>query len=185
MRKGLGIRIVGGITLALVGVSVLLAAFSSNFGGGSQRIFCSTYDSVSVVFPGKQAPPPEQCGESRSIDYQVIEASSAEEFNLRLSNAVIRCWDRYRGYNTSGEFCEGWNVKQLPDTVDEKNFTAEMEQNHLCNTIANSEFEHSSDPSSCGSKNQIYFGKEEITSGDFIVIEYNFTDSGTQRVEVK
>jgi hypothetical protein len=185
MRKGLGIKIIGGMTLALVGVSVLLAAFSSNFGGGSGGIFCDTYDSVSVVFPGKQAPPPKKCGETRSIDYQVIEASTAEEFNLRLSNAVIRCWDQYRGYNTSGEFCEGWNVKQLPEVVDEKNFTAELEQNGLCDTIANSEFEHSTDSSSCGSKNQIYFGKEEITSGDFIVIEYNSTESGTQRVEVE
>ncbi len=185
MSKGLGIKVIGGITLALVGVSILLAAFSSNFGGESGGVFCSTYDSVSVVFPGKQAPPPEGCGESRTIDYQVIKASSVEEFNLRLSNAVISCWERYRGYNTSGEFCEGWNVKELPKSVDEKNFTAELKQNQLCDTIANSEFEHSSDPSDCGSKNQLYFGKQEITSGDFIVIEYNTTESGTQRVEVE
>jgi hypothetical protein len=183
MSKGLGIKVIGGMTLALVGVSILLAAFSSNFGGAS-GIYCSTYDSISVVFPGKNSPPPEGCGEGRTVEYQVVEADTVDEFNLRLSNAVISCYDRYQGYNTS-EFCEGWNVKGLPDSVDEENFTAELAENNLCpETIENSDFEDGSTGETCGSSNQIYFEKDEISSDDFIVIEYNTSTSGTQRVEV-
>lgn len=183
MSKGLGIKIIGGMTLALVGVSILLAAFSSNF-GGSSGVFCSTYDSVSVVFPGKNSPPPKGCGEERTVDYKVVDANTVDEFNLRLSNAVISCYDRYQGYNTS-EFCEGWNVKGLPKTVDEQNFTAELRENNLCpEAIENNNFEDGNGGETCGSSNQIYFEKEEIESDDFIVIEYNTSASGTQRVEV-
>jgi len=182
MSKGLGIKVIGGMTLALVGVSILLAAFSSNY-GGSSSIFCDTYDSISVVFPGKDSPPPKGCGEGRTVDYQVVETDSVDEFNLRLSNAVISCYDQYQGYNTS-EFCEGWNVKRHPETVDEENFTAELAENNLCpETIENSALESGSGDT-CGSSNQIYFEKEEIGSDDFIVIEYNTSTTGTQRVEV-
>jgi len=183
MSKGLGIKVIGGMTLALVGVSILLAAFSSNY-GGSSGIFCDTYDSISVVFPGKDSPPPKGCGEGRTVDYQVIEADSAEEFNLRLSNAVISCYDQYKGYNTS-EFCEGWNVKGLPDTVTESGFTSELAENDLCpEAIENSALESGSGET-CGSSNQVYFEREEITADDFIVIEYNTSTTGTQRVEVE
>ena len=183
MSKGLGIKVIGGMTLALVGVSVLLSAFSTNYGGGSEGIYCSTYESVSVVFPGKDSPPPESCGEERTVDYKAIEAESVEEFNLRLSNAVISCYDRYQGYNTT-ELCEGWNVKGLPEKVDEANFTSELKQNDLCpETLSNSQLEHGSGDT-CGSENQIYFNKQEIESEDFIVIQYNTSETGTQRVEI-
>ncbi|MFB6174645.1 MAG: hypothetical protein ABEJ87_01570 [Candidatus Nanohalobium sp.] len=184
MSKGLGIKIIGGMTLALLGVSVLLVTFSSNFGGGSGGVFCSTYESVSIVFPGKKSPPPEGCGKSRTIDYKAIEVSSSERLSLRLSNAVLSCWNKYKGYNTSGEFCEGWNIKKLPNPVNESSFTQELKQNGLCpSRIDNSVAEYGS--TTCGSKNQIYFGVEKISEGDFIVIEYNTTSSGTQRIEVK
>lgn len=183
MSKGLGIKVIGGMTLALVGVSILLSAFSTNYGGGSEGIFCSTYESVSVVFPGKDSPPPKGCNEGRTVDYKAVNVDSKTEFNLKLSNAVISCYDQYQGYNTS-EFCEGWNVKGLPNTVNEAGFTSELKENDLCpESIENSELENGGDDT-CGSSNQIYFEKEEIEADDFIVIQYNSTNSGTQRVEV-
>lgn len=186
MRKGLSIRIVGGVTLALVGVSILIATFTTNFGGG-QGFFCSTYESVSIVFPGKDSPPPKGCGESRSIEYEVIEVDSGERLSLELAEAIMSCWDEYEGYNTSGEFCEGWNVKEAPTPIGEEDVTQKLADNNLCpSRIQNSDIEHTP-PSSptCGSKNNIYFGIDEVSQGDFVTIEYNTTSSGTQRVEVE
>lgn len=183
MSKGLGIKVIGGMTLALVGVAVLLSAFSANFGGSSGGIYCSTYESVSVVFPGKDSPPPKNCGKKQTVDYKVINAQSVEDFNLKLSNEVISCYDRYQGYNTT-ELCVGWNVKGLPSSVDEQNFTKEMIQNDLCpETLSNSQLEYDSGET-CGSKNQIYFNKDKIESEDFIVIQYNSSETGTKRVEI-
>jgi len=183
MSKGLGIKVIGGMTLALVSVSILLATFSSNF-GGSSGVFCETYESVSVVFPGQDSPPPKGCEQGRTVDYKSIEADTSDEFSLRLSNAVIACYDRYKGYETT-EFCEGWNVKELPNPVDENNFTKVLKQSDVCpESINNNKTEHGTGET-CGSSNQIYFKKNEISENDFIVIEYNVSKSGTNRVEIR
>lgn len=187
MRKGLSIRIVGGVTLAIVGVSLLVGVFSTNFGGGAQGIFCSTYETVSVVFPGKDSPPPKGCGESRSIEYEVIKASSQERLSLELSQAILKCWKQYKGYNTSDEFCEGWNVKETPGPVGEADVTEDLRNNNLCpERIENSDAEFGSEicePAS-GGENNIFFEISGIDEGDFITIEYNATASGEQRVVI-
>ncbi|MFB6180829.1 MAG: hypothetical protein ABEJ93_03040 [Candidatus Nanohalobium sp.] len=181
MSKGLGVKIIGSMVLALVGVSVLITAFTSNT-SGLGGVYCSTYESLSTVFPGKDSPPPQGCGEQRTVKYQAVEAQSVSSFNFRLANAVLNCWDRYRGYNTS-KFCQGWNVKSLPKSVDEANFTKTLENNNLCpESIENGVAEYGSE--TCGSENQLYFNKAKIEEGDFIVIKYNTSASGTQHVVI-
>lgn len=185
MDKGMGIRMMGSVILALVGVSILLGVFSSNFGSGGGGVFCTTYNSVSGVFPGKEAPSAEGCGQGSDVDYESIRSPSRDEFSLKLSSAVISCYDEHKGYNVTDEFCEGWNVKELPGTVNESDLTAKIDANSLCGgtSISNNACEYSS-CSGCGSENQIYFQRQNISEGDFIVISYNVS-SGTERVEIR
>lgn len=185
MNKGMGIRMIGSVTLALVGISILIGTFSSNFGSGGGGVFCATYSSVSGVFPGKNAPSPEGCGRGSDVEYRSVEVSSKDELELKLSSAVISCYEDHKGYNITDEFCEGWNVEKIPGTVNESDLTAELDGNNLCGgtSISNNACEFSS-CSGCGSKNQIYFQRQNITEGDFIVISYNVS-SGTERVEIR
>jgi hypothetical protein len=186
MPKGMGIRMIGSITLALVGVSILLGVFSSNFGGGSGGVFCATYSSVSGIFPGKEAPNPEGCGSGSEVNYQSVEVSSRNAIELKLASAVASCYEEHRGYNVKDEFCEGWNIKAMPGTVNETDLTDEMKDNGLCGTsISNNKSEYFPDTYSCGSKNQVYFQRQNISENDFIVIAYNVSSSGVERVEVR
>jgi len=184
----MGIRMIGSVTLALVGISILLGVFSSNFGGGGGGIFCTTYGSVSDVFPGKKSPSPEDCGGGSDVEYESVESSSIDDFELRLSSAVISCYNDHRGYNVTDEFCEGWNIESLPGSVNESGLTEEIDDNDLCGStgISNDACEYTPPAScnSCGSKNQIYFQRNNITEGDFIVISYNVS-AGTERVEIR
>ncbi len=186
MFKGMGIRMIGSVTLALVGVSILLGVFSQNFGSGAGGVFCSTYDRVSNVFPGKDAPQPEGCGTGSDVEYQVIKASSNDDLELKLSGAIISCYREHRGYNVTDEFCEGWNIKTMPGAVNETDVTDEMIDNNLCGTsISNNKSEYTPQTYSCGTKNQVYFQRQNISQGDFIVLTYNVSTGGTERVEVR
>lgn len=186
MRKGMGLRMIGSVTLALVGVSLLIGIFSSNFGsGGGNGVFCAAYGGVGDVFPGRNAPKPEGCKSGPDIDYQSVKSSSKQEFELKLASAVTSCYDSYKGYNISDELCEGWNVKTLPDTVNESDLNQELLDNNLCGgtEISNDMGEYSSVPS-CGSGNQIYFQRQNISEGDFMVMTYNYS-SGTEQVIIR
>jgi hypothetical protein len=177
---------IGSVTLALVGVSILLGAFSQNFGSGAGGVFCSTYDRVSDVFPGKDAPQPEGCGTERQAEYQAIEVSSRDELELELSGAIISCYREHRGYDVKDEFCEGWNIETMQGTVNETDLTHEMKSNDLCDSaISNNESEFFTDDYDCGSKNQVYFQRQNISEGDFIVFAYNVSNTGTERVEIR
>jgi len=185
MQKGMGIRMIGSVTLALVGVSILLGVFSSNFGGGGNGVFCTTYNSVSGVFPGKESPSPEGCGTSSKVDYDAVEFSDKGEFELRLASAVVSCYDDHKGYNITDELCKGWNIKELPGTVNETDLNSQLTSNSLCggSGISNNACEYSS-CTGCGSSNQIYFQRQNISEGDFIVMSYNYS-SGTEQVVIR
>ena len=170
MRKGISLSIVGGVILALVGVFVMISVFTGSFGSGFENTFCRVYRSVAMVFPGGNTPPPSACETGSGVDYIGIEETTKEDLSLKLASAVVNCWQRYNGYQTEREVCEGWNVKQLDETVTPGDVQEKFEDNGLWQEIG-------------GSNNLVM--QENIDSNSFVVIQYRYTEDDGEYIEVK
>ncbi|MDY6778073.1 MAG: hypothetical protein SVU32_05365 [Candidatus Nanohaloarchaea archaeon] len=184
MRKGLSLTIIGGVTLALVGVAVLLGIYSSTYGGSFGSVFCTSYRSLTVLFPG-ESPPPKGCGSDAGIEYKEVTIQDPETFKLRLGSAIVNCWQQYKGYMTSEELCVGWNVKELSSAVNENSVTQSLKNNNICpDQIMNSQIDVGGGSTTCGTKNQIVFGSN-IQQGELIIIKYVTDSSNNQKIKVE
>lgn len=183
MRKGIGITMVGGVILASVGIAVLIGVYTTS--SGSSQLFCNSYQKVSFAFPGQKAPPPKGCETGSEKDYEALRLASHEELGMKMMSGIAECWRKYRGYETRGELCKGWNIVKMEGEVNETYLTDEMSEKGICpETIQNSDLEYSGEEG-CGDENQVKFYKEKITEGDFVIIEYNTTFDGLERIEVR
>ncbi len=176
VRTGISLQMVGGVVLALIGVSVLLAMGNNMMGGG---LFCSVYTSVSFVIPGQGGPPPERCGGGSDTDARAVEIRDHDRFATELTGAIIDCWQQYGGYRDGQtHLCAGWNVQNLESPVNEQDVTDTLTANGLCDQIGNTDV----DPA-CGTADQVYFDGA-VERGDYIIIRYGNV-SGTERIEVR
>lgn len=177
MMKGIAVRTIGAVSLAIFGIGTLIAGFAANQGGGD-KTFCSAYGSITPLFPGEEPPRPEGCRSDTQVEYRAVSVESADELELRLSSLIVECWSENKGFNSTERLCEGWNVEYAPGpAVTEDSLTEEMKENDLCpQRIENSD-------QNCGQNNQIQMG-DDVDQGDFILVSYNST-AGDARVEVE
>lgn len=170
MRKGISLSIVGGVILALVGVFVMISVFTGSFGSSFENTFCRVYRSVAMVFPSGDTPPPSECDTGSGVDYTGIEETTNEDLSLKVASAVVNCWQKYNGYQTDKEVCEGWNVKQLGNPVKPEDVEEKFYDNDLWSDID-------------GKKNLVMDGN--IESNSFVVIQYRYNENDGEYIEVK
>ena len=172
MRKGISLSIVGGVILALVGVFVMISVFTGSFGSGFENTFCRVYRSVAMVFPGGNTPPPSACETGSGIDYIGIEETTKEDLAIKVSSAVVNCWQRYNGYRTDTEVCEGWNVRSIDNgPLESSEITEVFNNNNLWQQI--------------GGETNLEL-PQEIGSNSFVIIQYRYDeDDQREYIEVK
>jgi len=174
--KGLSITMVGGVVIALVGVTVLIGVYSQST-GGMGKLFCSVYQGTKYSIPGQDAPAPKNCvSGSNENRYEAREFQSVNEAELLISREVIQCWEKFKGYKDEEKLCKGWNIVSIPSAVKEGGITRKMKENDLCpRVIQNSMLENGGGPV-CGSENQLIFEKPEIREGSLLLIKYDIVD---------
>lgn len=168
MRKGISLSIVGGVILALVGVFVMLTAFTGSFGNNFEQTFCKVYRSVAMVFPGGDTPPPSGCETGSGVDYVGVEETDKEELVLNLASAVSNCWQQYNGYLTDKEVCEGWNLVNFEGKITENDVKDVLNENNLCEEIG-------------GCDN---LRMDSVEGESFVVIQYRYKNE-EEFIEVK
>lgn len=174
--KGLSINVIGGVVLALIGVTVMVGLFTDLSPLDAESGFCSVYNGLNPSLPDSITPTVAGCKDRPAIDYKKIKVDSKDEFALKLAVGAKDCLEEFRGYNVEFKRCKAWNIADLDSAVDESFLNDKMEEHDICpQLIENSP--------GCGSKDQIKFRMSEISEGDFVLVGYNSTSQGF--VEVK
>lgn len=182
--KGVSFALIGGVVLALVGVTVMVALFTDMSPVGSGSGFCGVYRGLSPSLPDAITPSVTGCQKSPSVDYRPIDVDDASGLEVKLAAAVAECWKEFKGYDVGFKRCKAWNIGDFPGEVDESSLNAKMKGLRICpEQIENSELEHGSGET-CGSKNQLKFRPDRIQGPELVIIGYNASRS-QPFVEVK
>ncbi len=173
MKKGIALEMIAAMTLAFVGVAVLIAMFSSSFSGSFKGVYCSAYSKVLYILPHSgPVPTPKGCGTSNEENQIIILAKDPNFVAVKLAGYIMNCWEKYQGYGNVREVCYGLNIKGLEGFVNESMINKKLIEQKLCpSKIENSQIDSGSGIT-CGAKNQIRFLVEKIKQGDFIVISF-------------
>ncbi|MDY6789371.1 MAG: hypothetical protein SVV03_05430, partial [Candidatus Nanohaloarchaea archaeon] len=171
VRKGITLRMVGGVILALIGVAILIGLFAEQTGPAFQSAFCTSYRGITSVLPGDSTAP-SGCKESQ-VEYKAVEIVEEEELQLQIASAVMDCWQKYKGYQTEKELCQGWNIKKLEGTITEQEVEQLMRENNLI-------------PRQIKEGQLQFTGSAEggIEKGQLITIQYAKPKGGAERIEV-
>lgn len=178
MRKGISLSIVGGVIISLVGVFILLSVFSDSFGSSFETTYCRVYRSITYVFPGGETPPPSACETGSSTDYKGVQETDPDDLALKVASAAVNCWERYNGYQTEKEVCEGWNVLNLEGEVSKELVMEKIQENDLCQQIGGAE-----EQEVCNDQLSM---EGSIEKGEFVIIQYRYNSDETHEyIEVK
>ncbi|MEF8880768.1 MAG: hypothetical protein V5A72_02985 [Candidatus Nanohaloarchaea archaeon] len=182
--KGLSIEIIGGVVLALIGVTVMVALFTDISPIDTESGFCGVYNGLSPSLPQAITPSVTGCEEGPDVEYKKISTTDPDRLTLKLAAGIKQCWDKYKGYNVNFKRCKAWSVPSLEGPVDEAMLNTKMKENNICPQF----IENSNIPDGpgdvCGSKDQIKFRLSEIEDRSLILVGYN-SSTGTSFVEVK
>jgi hypothetical protein len=187
--KGVSFALIGGVVLALVGVTVMVALFTDMSPVGSGSGFCGVYRGLSPSLPDAITPSVTGCQKSPSVDYRPIDVDDASGLKVKLAAAVAECWKEFNGYDVDFKHCKAWNIGDFTGEVRESSLNAKMKSLRICpeqieNNIIDNSGSASGSVETCGSKNQIKFRPEKIEGPELVIIGYNASRS-QPFVEVK
>jgi hypothetical protein len=174
--KGISVEIIGGVVLALVGVTVMIALFTDLSPVDSDSGFCSVYKGLSPSLPDSVTPSVAGCKEGPEIEYKKVRTSDPDRIALKVGVGAQECWEEYRGYDVGFKRCKAWNIQDLSGTVTESDVTTKLSDNGICPDLIEN--------SPCGSGDDIRFDMSSISSGSFVIVGYNSSGSDSF-VEVK
>ncbi|MBD3155112.1 MAG: hypothetical protein GF368_00465 [Candidatus Aenigmarchaeota archaeon] len=164
--KGMALETIGFITIALIGVSVLIILVSGSLGSMSRNVFCYFYQNVF----GKNI---EMCEEKGNIPETLeIKPKDSEELARYIAAYSIKCWeDATKSLNTEDTNCFNLIIETGPfdPGVDEISVTDILLAEGGCSKLGNYNLNDN-----CGTEDQLRW---EISSGGYSLWENRGPDA--------
>jgi hypothetical protein len=189
IMKGLSLSIIGGMVLALVGVTVMIALFTDISPLDSDSGFCSVFNGLSPSLPESITPSVSGCSEGPEVSYKKLDVDDASSLSLKMAAGLTDCWNEFKGYEVDFQRCKAWEIPGIEGKVNESYLNNRMMENEICgelieNNAIDSPAMTNPDSITCGESNDIVFRPDEITGNTFLIIGFN-SSTDRQFVEVQ
>lgn len=181
MSKGIALETLAGVTLAVIGISLLIAIVSGVFEGGFDVMFCSIYGATAQAIPGDMSVG-STCGQDEGPDYVFVEAADRNEAALEIISSISSCKREKQG-SLQDQLCQGMNMESWgSDPIEFQYLVDKMRENNVCPDIIS--VKNESLNSNCGNTDQLEF--ESVNPGDTIFIRYKYNETESREyVEVE
>lgn len=171
MSKGIALETLAGVTLAVIGVSLLVSIVSGVFEGGFDAMFCSIYGATAQAIPGDMSIG-STCGQDRGPDYTFVEAEDKDEAALEVIAAISSCMREKQG-SLQNQLCQGMNMESWgSDSIEFQYLVDKMRENNICPDVIS--VNNNSLTNSCGESDQLEF--ETVNPGDTIFVRYEYNE---------
>lgn len=171
MSKGIALETLAGVTLAVIGISLLVAVVSGVFEGGFDAMFCSIYGATAQAIPGDMSVG-STCGQDKGPDYVFVEAEDKDEAALEIIATISSCKREKQG-SLQDQLCRGMNMESWgSDPIEFQYLVDKMRKNNVCPDIIS--VNNKSLINSCGESDQLEF--EPVNPGDTIFVRYKYNE---------
>ena len=176
-KKGIALKLVAEVLIAIVAAFVILSIFQSFLPGTSNSALCRIYRVIlALPIPSSIKPTITECSIQPTMERFVLPETDKAKIIDNLVTNSLSCWQQKANDGKSGITfpCYEIFIKKIDGTITETDYTFSLQQKGYCSVLPNNFMDIERTQFNCGDLNKIYWQIGTINGTDVtVVIKFN------------
>jgi len=175
--KGIALKVVAEILIAIVAAFVILAIFQSLIPSSGDPAICRIYRAIlTLPIPASIKPTIKECTIQPVTERFTITDTEKAKIIDSLTTNIMNCWHDKANDGKSGItfICYEIFLKKIDGDITERDVTIAFQQKGYCSSLPNNFLDAERQSFDCGDLNKIYWQIGTISGTDLtVMIKYN------------
>ena len=174
-RKGVALKVVAEILIAIVAAFVILSIFQSLLPSTSESALCRIYRVVlTIPLPSSIMPSISECTIQPKMERFILAETGRAKVVDAIAENIMKCWHEKADDGKSGITFPCYEILIQADDIKEEDVANVFQQKGYCDSLPDNFLDDQRISFSCGNLNKIYWNAGTINGADVtLIIKYN------------